>query len=301
MEIEKIDSIEINDNNIVKFTEMGNITEIQYMSRKNNECMIKILDGNKYCYLPTGEIFDCNQGESRLSHNSSLYRSFRTLRNVINANIVDVKNVRWVTLTYAENMTDTKKLYIDFKKFNMRFQYYCKSKGYGKPEYITVVEPQERGAWHHHLLYIWDSKAPFIANNTLADLWGNGYVTIKELDNVDNVGAYLTAYLGDMEIKSAIDVNGISGLGEIKEVASPDGKSKFYVKGARLKLYPLNLNIYRTSRSIKRPIVSEIDYKSAKKKVSAATQTYTKTLKIFDKQTDFVNILHKEYYNSLRK
>ena len=107
-----------------------------------------------------------------------------------------MNNVRWITLTYAENMTDTDRLYFDFKDFNKRFQYYCKINGYSKPEYIVMMEPQGRGAWHCHLLYIWDCKAPYVANKTLRDLWGHGFVKIKKLDNCDNVGAYLTAYLG---------------------------------------------------------------------------------------------------------
>lgn len=53
-----------------------------------------------------------------------------------------------------------------------------------------MMEPQGRGAWHCHLLYIFDLvKAPYIANKTLSDLWGHGFVKISKLDNVDNVGA----------------------------------------------------------------------------------------------------------------
>ena len=54
-------------------------------------------------------------------------------------------------------------------------------------EYICMMEPQGRGAWHCHLLYIFDLvKAPYIANKTLSDLWGLA-LQISKLDNVDNV------------------------------------------------------------------------------------------------------------------
>ena len=48
------------------------------------------------------------------------------------------------------------------------------------------MKPQARGAWHCHLLYIWDKKAPYVANKTLRDIWQQGFVKIKKLDDVDN-------------------------------------------------------------------------------------------------------------------
>ena len=124
-----------------------------------------------------------------------------------------------------------------------------------------MMEPQGRGAWHAHLLYIWqDMKAPFIPNHEFADLWGHGFVSIKKLDDIDNVGAYLTAYLGDMEL-SEIDWtkwNEITRGTTVKQVEmlDDDGQkvTKQVLKGARLNLYPANFNMVRCSRGIKRPI-----------------------------------------------
>ena len=42
------------------------------------------------------------------------------LRDLLNTNIADPSHCRWVTLTYKENMTDPKRLYTDFDKFNKR-------------------------------------------------------------------------------------------------------------------------------------------------------------------------------------
>ena len=53
-------------------------------------------------------------------------------------------------------------------------------------------------------------------NEVVADLWKQGFVTVKRLDDVDNVGAYLTAYLGDMELSEA-HAQGITS-GEVKTV-----------------------------------------------------------------------------------
>lgn len=291
----------------IKVIEMGNVIELQYMSRRNTKATIKMLKGgNQYVDLGTGEIKDCIKHNTRADQYKSLYRTFKTVRGIINANVTDVNKVRWITLTYRENMCDTKRLYNDFKKFNQRFQYYVKNLGYSKPEYIVMCEPQGRGAWHCHLLYIFDVVAPFIPNIELERLWGHGFTKIKQLDNVDNVGAYLTAYLGDMEIEEAFKNNSdeiqrcVNGNGTIKSIEI-DGNKKYYIKGARLQFYPVNFNMFRCSRGIKRP-VEYMDYlESAEKKVSAGTLTYEKTVQIIDLDNDFQTVINSRQYNMVKK
>ena len=210
LKTEKIEHTPIEPYQSVKVTEMGNVTEVKYMSHQNCKATIRVLPGGeKYVIIDTGEVKDIVHHETRADQRQSLYRTFQNARAIINTNVVDVSKVRWCTLTYAENMTDPKRLYKDFFNFNKRFQYYCEKHGHGKAEYIVMMEPQERGAWHCHLLYIWDCKAPFIPNEEFAKLWGYGFVKIKKLDNVDNVGAYLTAYLGDMELQNVTEVTEI--------------------------------------------------------------------------------------------
>jgi hypothetical protein len=287
----------------VKVTEMGNIIEIQYMSRRNYKATIKMLPGgDQYLELSTGEIKDIVHHETRADQKKSLARTFKNARGLINSNVTDVSKVAWITLTYAENMTDTNQLYADFRKFTMRFQTYCNNNGYGKAEYIVMMEPQGRGAWHCHLLYLFDLvKAPYIENKTLSDIWGHGFVKIKKLDNVDNVGAYLTAYLGDMDI-SELGPSEIIGQ-QLKQVEiEEDGEyqKKYYVKGARLNLYPLNFNMIRCSRGVKRPIEELISQEEAEKKVSASTLTFEKTVMLQDLESDFETIINTQYYNKAR-
>ena len=277
---------------------MGNVIEVQYMSNKNNKQTIQMLPGMKqYIELSTGEIKDVTKHDTRDTLKKNLQRTFKTVRGVINANVTDVDKVRWITLTYKENMQDTVRLYKDFEKFNKRFQYFCKKNGYGKAEYIVMMEPQGRGAWHCHLLYIFDLfKAPYIANKTLSDLWGHGFVHISKLDNVDNVGAYLTAYLGDMDIESCSnsEIMG-SQLKEVEIVEDGRKKKKYYVKGARLKYYPAKFNMFRCSRGVKRPKESYMTQENAEKKVSGATLTFEKTVKLEDVEKDFETIINTKY------
>ena len=293
-----------NPNLAVKVTEMGNVIEVQYMSRRNYKQTIQMLKGGEqFVICATGEIKDIEHHNTRKDNKKGLYKTFANARAVINANVTDVSKVRWCTLTYAENMTDPKRLYEDFEKFNKRFQYYCKQHGYSKPEYIVMMEPQGRGAWHAHLLYIWqDQKAPYIANQEFREMWGHGFVRIKKLDNVDNVGAYLTAYLGDMEIDE-MDLSKADGKQcKVVEVEDEDGQKvkKAIVKGARLDLYPANFNMLRCSRGVKRPVVEMMIQEEANKKVLAATKTFESAIKLVDNEHDFETVIIREQYNKIR-
>lgn len=305
IEFEKLDQIpEKNPNVLVKVTEMGNVVEVQYMSRRNCKQTIQMLTGGEqFVICATGEVKDIEHHATRKDNKKGLYKTFANARAVINANVMDVSKVRWCTLTYAENMTDTKRLYEDFRDFNKRFQYYCKKHGYSKPEYIVMMEPQGRGAWHAHLLYIWqDHKAPYISNQDFRELWGHGFVKIKKLDNVDNVGAYLTAYLGDMEIDEMDLSKAVGKQCKVVEVEDEDGKKvkKAIVKGARLDLYPANFNMLRCSRGVKRPVAEMMSQEDAYKKVSAATKTFESAIKLTDHENDFDTVIIREQYNKVR-
>ena len=305
IEFKKLDQIpEKNPNVLVKVTEMGNVIDVQYMARRNCKQTIQMLQGGEqFVICATGEIKDVEHHNTRKDNKKGLYKTFANARAVINANVTDVSKVRWCTLTYTENMTDPKRLYTDFEKFNKRFQYYCKQKGYSKPEYIVMMEPQGRGAWHAHLLYIWqDMKAPYIANKDFREMWGHGFVKIKKLDNVDNVGAYLTAYLGDMEINEMDLSKAVGKQCKVVEVEDEDGKKvkKAIVKGARLDLYPANFNMLRCSRGVKRPVAEMMSQEEASKKVSAATKTFENAVKLIDRENDFETVIIREQYNKIR-
>ena len=173
------------DHEEIRVKEMGNVIELMHSERKNYEIFIKKISDDEYIDLRTGEVKQCNKIDNRAGNLNSVRQSLGRLRDLLNTNITDVSKCRWVTLTYAENMTDPKRLYEDFKKFNMRMRY----KGF-KYEYIVCMEPQGRGAWHAHLVMIFDDKAPYIDNKFMADTWGHGFTTTKKLEDVDNVGAY---------------------------------------------------------------------------------------------------------------
>lgn len=298
MVIQRLEDVpEIDNHKQVRLKECGHIIEI--MSRDHQvhgtPTTIKI-SNDEYIDTRSGEIKQFNHQTSRADNLQSVSRSLALGRDMLNANIDDVSNCRWLTLTYAENMTDPKKLYHDFRNFNKR----CRER-FGRYEYISAAEPQGRGAWHLHCVLIFPTKAPYMANDVVADLWKQGFVTVKRLDDVDNVGAYLTAYLGDMELTEARE-QGIT-RGEIKTVEYEENgeqKSKRYIKGARLVMYPPKFNIFRYSRGCKKPVVSYTDYTSAKKKACGGTQTFSKAVVLLDDDSDFADTIIYEYYNTKR-
>jgi len=290
---------------LVRVKEMGNIIEVMHSHKKNNRISFLRLDSNTYLDMNTGDIKEFNKIDNRACDMNSVRVSLGRLRDLLNTNITDVKKCKWVTLTYAENMTDPTKLKKDFEKFNKRMQYYLKDNPY---EYIVAMEPQGRGAWHAHLVMIFENNAPYIDNKIMAAKWGHGFTVTKKLDNVDNVGAYLTAYLGDMDINdyrnlSEEEMEGLNPKLIVKEVeVEVDGKkvSKAIIKGGRLHMYPPKFNIYRCSKGIKKPIVDYLLEVEAQKKASAGTLTFEKTIKLSDTDSNFENIINYRHYNLIR-
>ena len=229
-----------NDNFTPKYckkTVSGNITEFMEMSCSPSAPPVRKLSQSQYVNVNSGEVCDYNRSSSRSDNLDSLRYTFRRIRGLINTNCTIPQNLHWVTLTYADNVTDTKTVYKDFDKFYKRFKYYCGVKlGRSVPEYIAVLEPQQRGAWHIHLILIWDNKRPYIDNNSVfAPMWGHGFTKIQSCPNSDNLGAYLSAYLGDVPIT---EYSGDVTKAQIKTV-----KGKRYIKGGRLSLYPVGTNI----------------------------------------------------------
>lgn len=282
----------IKPNDKVTITRMKHIVEVQYMEHTNNSCSIQKLDKDTYVVKETGEIKEFNHIETRQDSLNSLRQTFKKIRYLINNNFEGRSNELHVTLTYAENMQDPKQLYKDFKNFVERLR--TKYKKTSSLDYMCVVEPQGRGAWHCHMLIRFnDLDSVFIKNEELAKIWGHGFITIKSLKDVDNIGAYLSAYLTDVELSEENLFDAVSQGLEIKIV-----DDKKYVKGGRLHMYPPGMNLYRKSKGIEFPERQKTTYKDIKKIVGSSQPHYSKTYKI--ESDDFKNTIHFQQYNLKR-
>lgn len=125
----------------------------------------------------------CSSDNKKRSDN--INKSKVKLRRLINSNVTG--NDLFVTLTYANNMTDINKAKYDFKIFIKAM----KRKGYSL-KYVYVVEFQKRGAVHFHVIFF---NMKYISNEFLSSVWKHGFVRINRIDDVDNVGAYVVKYM----------------------------------------------------------------------------------------------------------
>lgn len=287
-------SVGIPRNAIVTVTEMNHLIEIQHMDKMNNRCPIKKLDKETYLNLATGAIEKFEHIETRKDSYISLTQTFKKIRYLVNNNFTGKGNELHVVLTYKENMRDTKRLYADFKRFITRLK--RKYKNDSTIDYLVIIEPQERGAWHCHLLLRFNElDKVFIPVSELAEMWEFGFTFIKSLKDVDNIGAYMSAYLGDVELT---DENVEMMYSEGRKIEIKEVEGKRFIKGGRLHLYPPGMKIYRKSKGIEYPERKRMKYESAKKIVGSAKPTFEKSYDI-DKD-DFNMTITYEQYNLKR-
>ena len=253
---------------------------------------IEKLSADLYADKRTGEVKEFQHHDSRAADKASISQSLRKLRDLINANLEAPETALWVTLTYRENMTDPARLYEDYRRFWLRLAYFLNKQGHPPAEYIIAAEPQGRGAWHLHCLFLFPCKAPFIPNADMARIWGHGFTKTQSLKKIGNPGLYLTAYLGNMELTEAIN----AGTFQAKRLAESKDKSKSIIKGARLNLYPSGFNLYRFSRGIKRPEVWETTEQQAQVEITGMSLTYEKTISITDGEGKTRNIINYRTY-----
>lgn len=298
-----LEPIMLSKKDIVKVTQMNHIIEVQHMEKMNRKNNIKKLDKDRYVEISTGEIKEFEHSVTRKDNENSLRQTFKKLRYLINNNFTGTSNELHITLTYKENMTDTKRLYKDFQNFIDRLRYAYKKDT--TIDYLTVVEPQGRGAWHCHVLMRFnDLDKVYIKNKDLRAMWGQGWVTIKSLKDVDNIGAYLSAYLTDIEFDiekfQSGEYDWRTAVGEGREVATKvvDGKEKKFIKGGRLHMYPPGMNLYRNSKGIVPPDREEMRFGDIKKIVGAATPHYSKSYHI--QTEEFENTITFIQYNTKR-
>ena len=145
--------------------------------------------------------------EQKENRRRSALRARKTLVDAVNANFgwarrgfrYGDKSVKFLTLTYKENMTDYKRLSGDFDLFKHRLEYHLKE----KIQYVCVPEQQKRGAWHLHVLLF----CSFLPIDTLKRLWNQGGFNVKRVQCVHNVGKYIGKYVG----KDFEETDGIAG------------------------------------------------------------------------------------------
>lgn len=244
----------IPDDAPVTVTTAGDYKQVTYLKNQNTMARTKKLSKDLYCDND-GIVHECKHTKTRLESIKSLRKSLNELCDVIHANTVYLERCKWVTLTYKENMTNLKELNKDWGNFCRKAH-----RKWGKFEYIKVKEPQARGAWHLHVIMIFEGKAPYIANDELNKVWGNGFVKVKNMTDGTDFGLYFTASVRDMPLDEAKQ----AGI-DIDPQKLSDNKK--YVKGARLELYPSGTRLFDSSNGAAKPVSQKMTGAQSKESV----------------------------------
>ena len=136
----------------------------------------------------------------------TLQSSKATLKRLINANAGHWKDENnktfmpiFLSLTFAENLTDIKKANYIFTKFKQRLDYEIIKKKGSFLKYAGVIEFQKRGAVHYHIIFF---NMPFIERiyDKLSHIWGEGFIIINAIKNIDTVASYICKYMTKSEV-----------------------------------------------------------------------------------------------------
>lgn len=136
------------------------------------------------------EWLDDKQGDKKNNGRRARWKFMRIINNNFD------ENSKFVTLTFAENITDVEQANYHLTKFIQRLKTHFKGE---EIVYVCSIEFQDRGAVHYHLLL----NMPYVAKDRLAEIWGHGFVQINKITHVDNVGAYVSKYMtkADQDIR----------------------------------------------------------------------------------------------------
>ena len=79
---------------------MGNVTEITTCEKQSTGSPCKKLNKDYYMDLRTGEVLEYDHSENRGDNLHGIRQTLSRIRALINTNVTEPLNCRWVTLTY---------------------------------------------------------------------------------------------------------------------------------------------------------------------------------------------------------
>jgi len=146
--------------------------------------------------------------QKKLVGTKTAHRARNNLRRLVNSNIGQWEDENgkpcipfFVSLTFAENITDLDYAHKEFTNYTKRLNYLLFGVNKSKIKYIAVTEFQKRGAVHYHIIYFNLPEEIGLAEferteRVLADTWGHGWVDVKPItDNYQKVVGYMVKYL----------------------------------------------------------------------------------------------------------
>lgn len=136
------------------------------------------------------------------SRKRSMRRAGSSIRKLVNANAWQWKDSTGIpyapifaTLTFKDNIRDINKANANFSHFIRRLNYMvsCGSKKCTL-KYLSVIEFQDLnrdGVVHYHIIFF---NLPIDCVDLLPKTWTQGFIDIKKIDEIDNIGAYISKH-----------------------------------------------------------------------------------------------------------
>lgn len=120
----------------------------------------------------------------------------KAVRRLVNANMGRYGKdftEKFLTLTFADHVTDIETANYEFLKFIQRANYQVFKSKQANLKYIAVPELTEIGRIHYHVILF---NIPFIRADKLAEIWANGFIKINRINRTNgNAGAYIAKYM----------------------------------------------------------------------------------------------------------
>ena len=110
-------------------------------------------------------------------------RAKQKIRRLVNSNS---QLNTFFTITFEKNISDFSFANNEFQKFIKRLK-----RQFPEFQYLAVPEFQGRGAIHYHLV----CNLPYVPVNDITKIWGLGWCFLKRINNIENVGSYISKYL----------------------------------------------------------------------------------------------------------
>lgn len=142
-----------------------------------------------------GRKHEADEEGKEKNRKDALRRARQKVRRIVNANVGaygEHCSSKFLTLTFGDNVTDLDVAHYEFEKFVKRLNYLVFGTKVANLRYTAVTEFQKRGAVHYHVVLY---NLPYTKADVIEKVWGNGFIKINKIDDVDNVGAYVCKYM----------------------------------------------------------------------------------------------------------
>ena len=144
-------------------------------------------------------------------------------------------------------------------------------------KYLAVIEfldKNGRGAVHYHMV----CNLPYVPQKELAALWGKGFIYVTAIDQVDNVGAYVTAYMtqdmDDKRLQGLKAYNCSQGLTRPKVLKSWVSEDEDYIRRVCEVVEKVSPSYFREYESENAGRVEYLQYNFSREGVRSQSQVF---------------------------